>query len=65
LPPDSNPLQSFAVDVPHGEPICVARKICGKKQFNVFLDDRGFPDQSHEFDVIFTAAKMAQFSAQF
>ena len=37
---------------PSGEPIRVARKIRGKKRPNVFLDDRGFPDQSHDFDVI-------------
>ena len=42
----------FNADVPTGEPIRVARKIKGRKRPNVFLDDRGFPDQSHEFDVI-------------
>ncbi len=42
----------FDADVPTGEPIRVARKIKGRKRPNVFLDDRGFPDQSHEFDVI-------------
>jgi hypothetical protein len=38
--------------MPHGEPICVARKLRGKKQSNIFLDDCGFPDQFHEFDII-------------
>ena len=42
----------FASADPSGEPIRVARKIWGKKRPNVFLNDRGFPDQSHEFDVI-------------
>jgi hypothetical protein len=34
------------------KPIWVARKVKGKKRSNIFLDDRGYPDQSHEFDVI-------------
>ena len=42
----------FTSTDPSGEPIRVARKIRGKKRPNVFLDDRGFPDQFHEFDVI-------------
>ena len=42
----------FTSTDPSGEPIRVARKIRGKKRPNVFLDDQGFPDQSHEFDVI-------------
>ena len=42
----------FTSTDPSGEPIRVARKIRGKKRPNVFLDDRGFPDQSHEFNVI-------------
>ncbi len=42
----------FTSTDPSGEPIRVARKIRGKKRPNVFLDDWGFPDQSHEFDVI-------------
>ena len=42
----------FTSTGPSGEPIRVARKIRGKKRPNVFLGDRGFPDQSHEFDVI-------------
>jgi hypothetical protein len=37
---------------PLAEPIRVARKIQGRKQQNVFLDDRGFPDQSHDFNVV-------------
>jgi hypothetical protein len=52
MPPDSAPPPSFSPDVPHSEPIRVTRKIHGKKQSNVFLDDRGFPDQSQEFDII-------------
>jgi hypothetical protein len=35
-----------------GEPIRVARKVKGMKQSNIFLDDCGYPDQSHEFDII-------------
>jgi hypothetical protein len=50
-PPDSDP-PSFAVDAAPGKPIRVARKIKGKKRSNVFLDDRGFPDQSHEFNIL-------------
>ncbi len=34
------------------EPIQVARKVKGKKQSNLSLDNRGYPNQSHEFDVI-------------
>jgi hypothetical protein len=30
----------------------VARKVKGKKWFNVFLDNRGYPNQFHKFDVI-------------
>jgi hypothetical protein len=37
---------------PSPEPICVAQKICGKKRLDVLLNNRGFPDQSHMFDVI-------------
>jgi hypothetical protein len=44
--PDSGPQPTFAAGVPPAEPICVARKIISKKHSNVFLDDRGFPDQS-------------------
>ncbi len=50
--PDSGPYPMFNADMPTGEPIRVARKIKGRKRPNVILDDRGFPDQSHEFDVI-------------
>ena len=42
----------FTSTDPSGEPIRVPCKIRGKKRPNVFLDDRGFPDQSHKFDVI-------------
>jgi hypothetical protein len=52
LPPDSDPPPSFSVEVPHNKPICVARKMHGKRMSNIFLDDRGFPYQSHEFDII-------------
>ena len=55
-PPDDCPPPAFTLhDRPSsqpGEPIRVARKIRGRKCPNVFLDDRGFPDQSHEFDVV-------------
>jgi hypothetical protein len=51
-PPDSDPPPSFAADVPPGKPIRVARKIRGKKRSNIFLNNRGFPDHSHKFDVI-------------
>ena len=51
-PPDSGPPPIFNADLPTGEPIRVARKIRGRKRPNVFIDDRGFPDQSDEFDTI-------------
>ncbi len=44
--PDSNPPPLFSAEVPHGKPIHVTRKMRGKRRSNVFLDDRGFPDQS-------------------
>ncbi len=50
--PDFDRPGVFASADPSCEPIRVARKIRGKKRPNVFLDDRGFPYQSHEFDVI-------------
>jgi hypothetical protein len=35
------------------EPICSTWHICGHRHPNVFYDDRGFPDQSHDlFDVV-------------
>ena len=37
---------------PSAEPIRVATRSRGRKRPNVFYDDRGFPDQSHDFDVI-------------
>ncbi len=51
-PPDSGPPPIFTAKPPAGEPILVARKIKGRKRPNVFLDDHGFTDQSHEFDTI-------------
>ncbi len=42
----------FTLTGTSGKPIRVARKIRGKNWPNVFLDDRGFPDQSHKFDII-------------
>jgi hypothetical protein len=52
LLPDSNPPLVFTTEAPSAEPIQVAQKIRGKKCLNVFLDNRGFPDKSHEFNVI-------------
>jgi hypothetical protein len=55
LPPsDNNPPPVFTAGAPDlsNKPIRVARKVKGKKQSNVFLDNRGYPNQSHEFDVI-------------
>ena len=38
---------------PPGSPIRVAPKAkCRRQIKNVFIDDRGFPDQSDEFDVL-------------
>jgi hypothetical protein len=51
-PPDSGPLPTFAADMPPAEPICVARKIKGKKRPNVFLDNCRFSNQSHEYGII-------------
>ncbi len=62
-PPHSNPPSSFAVDVPitkltvtpiqpTTKPICIARKIRGKKWSNIFLDDCGYPNQSNKFDIL-------------
>ena len=51
-PPELDRPSVFTLTDPSGEPIRVARKIRGKKRPNVFLDDRGFPDQSHKFNVI-------------
>jgi hypothetical protein len=51
-PLDSDPRPLFSAEVPHGKPIHIARKMRGKRKSNVFLDDRGFLDQSHEFDLI-------------
>ena len=51
-PPELDRPSVFTLTNPSGKPIRVACKIRGKKRPNVFLDDRGFPDQSHEFDVI-------------
>ncbi len=52
--PDDNPPPVFAAGAPDlsNKPIWVARKVKRKKQFNVTLDDRRYPDQSHGFDVI-------------
>jgi hypothetical protein len=52
--PDGNPPPVFTACTPNlsNEPIRVARKVKGKKQSNVFLDYRRYPNQSHEFDVI-------------
>jgi hypothetical protein len=47
-PPIAN---SLATDA-SAEPICVAKRVRGKKRQNIFYEDRGFPDQSHEFDVL-------------
>ena len=45
LPPTS--------DKPPGAPICVAPKAKSRRQIkNVFIDNRGFPDQSDDFDVL-------------
>jgi hypothetical protein len=47
---------SFGVDAPtvqEDSPICVAHKPKRRKRLqNVFLDDRGFPDQSHDYDTL-------------
>ncbi len=55
-PSDSDPLPSFAADVPitepTTEPIHVAWKIHGKKQSNVYLDDHGYTNQSNEFVIL-------------
>jgi hypothetical protein len=54
-PPYSGPPPSFSVDVPIKPtmaPIRVTRKIRGKKQSNVFVYYCGYPDQSHEFDIL-------------
>ena len=37
---------------PSPKPIRVVERTCGQKGPNVFYDNRGFPDQSHDFDVI-------------
>ena len=37
---------------PSTEPIRVATRTRGRKRQNVLYDNRGFPDQSHNFDVI-------------
>ncbi len=50
--PDSNLPPIFTTEAPSAEPIWVAQKICGKKRSNMFLKNRGFPDQSHEFNVL-------------
>jgi hypothetical protein len=51
--PDSYPAPPiFTASDPTAEPICVAPRSCGKKRPNVFYNDRGFPDQSHDFDVV-------------
>jgi hypothetical protein len=52
LPPDSDPPPAFTSKAPSAKPIQVARKIRWMKCSSVFLDDWGFPDQSHKFDVI-------------
>jgi hypothetical protein len=51
---DGNPPPLFTACAPNlsSKQIRVARKVKGKKQSNVFLDDHGYPDQSHEFDGI-------------
>jgi hypothetical protein len=51
-PPDSDPPPAFTSEAPSAKPIWVTRKIRGKKRSNVFLDDQGFLDQSHKFDII-------------
>ncbi len=48
----SGPPPIFTANSPTGKPIRVARKLKGQKRPNVFLQDRGFPDQSNEFDII-------------
>ena len=57
--PDGNPLPVFTACAPNlsSKPIRVAKKVRGKKQSNVFLDNCGYPDQSHEFDVILPNVK--------
>ena len=39
-------------DAKSSEPIRVAPRVRKQKRKNVFYDDRGFPDQSHDFDVV-------------
>jgi hypothetical protein len=51
-PPAFNPPPIFTMKASSAEPTWAAQKICRKKPPNVFLDDRGFPDQSHKFDVL-------------
>jgi hypothetical protein len=55
-PPDSNPMPTFAADVPStiptAKPSRVARKIRSKKRSNVFLDDPSYPNQSHKFNIL-------------
>jgi hypothetical protein len=55
--PASGPPPTFAADVSPAEPIHVARNIKGKKRLNVFLDNHGFPDQSHKLNIILHNAK--------
>jgi hypothetical protein len=43
--------KSFATDA-STKLICVAARVRGKKYQNAFYNDWGYPDQSHEFDVI-------------
>ncbi len=51
LPAVAQPPFSFATNA-NAEPICVAARVRGKKRQNIFYDDRGYPNQLHEFDVI-------------
>ncbi len=51
-PPELAQPSVFTSTDPSGEPIRVACKIRGKKRPNMFLGNRGYPDQSHKFDVI-------------
>ena len=50
-PPDTFQPPVFST-LPTAEPIRVATRVCGAKRKNVFYDDHGFPDQSHDFDVL-------------
>ena len=49
--PDSLKPPVFST-LPTAEPIQLAACIRGAKRKNVFYNDRGFPGQSHDFDVL-------------